>query len=189
MDEPLSNLDAKLRNQMRTELIELHKQLGTTFVYVTHDQTEAMSMATDIVLMNQGEIKQVDSPEKIYNDPDNLFAAQFIGNPTMNLFKREEMDPFLRLPVDIETIGFRPSKVRLLETGDTVSEGELVTSGPILTRELMGSEIIYRIQAPFGVITFKTFNEKQLPEDQTVRAAVMKKSMFFFDKAGRRVRV
>ena len=65
---------------MRTELIELHKQLGTTFVYVTHDQTEAMSMATDIVLMNQGEIKQVDSPEKIYNDPDNLFAAQFIGN-------------------------------------------------------------------------------------------------------------
>ena len=146
-------------------------------------------MATDIVLMNQGEIKQVDSPEKIYNDPDNLFAAQFIGNPTMNLFKREEMDPFLRLPVDIETIGFRPSKVRLLETGDTVSEGELVTSGPILTRELMGSEIIYRIQAPFGVITFKTFNEKQLPEDQTVRAAVMKKSMFFFDKAGRRVRV
>lgn len=189
MDEPLSNLDAKLRNQMRTELIELHKQLGTTFVYVTHDQTEAMSMATDIVLMNQGEIKQVDSPEKIYNDPDNLFAAQFIGNPTMNLFKREEMDPLLRLPVDIETIGFRPSKVRLLETGDTVSEGELVTSGPILTRELMGSEIIYRIQAPFGVITFKTFNEKQLPEDQTVRAAVMKKSMFFFDKAGRRVRV
>ena len=189
LDEPLSNLDAKLRNQMRTELIELHKQLGTTFVYVTHDQTEAMSMATDIVLMNQGEIKQVDSPEKIYNDPDNLFAAQFIGNPTMNLFKREEMDPLLRLPVDIETIGFRPSKVRLLETGDTVSEGELVTSGPILTRELMGSEIIYRIQAPFGVITFKTFNEKQLPEDQTVRAAVMKKSMFFFDKAGRRVRV
>lgn len=189
MDEPLSNLDAKLRNQMRTELIELHKQLGTTFVYVTHDQTEAMSMATDIVLMNQGEIKQVDSPEKIYNDPDNLFAAQFIGNPTMNLFKREEMGPLLRLPVDIETIGFRPSKVRLLETGDTVSEGELVTSGPILTRELMGSEIIYRIQAPFGVITFKTFNEKQLPEDQTVRVAVMKKSMFFFDKAGRRVRV
>ena len=189
MDEPLSNLDAKLRMEMRTELKRLHQETGSTFVYVTHDQTEAMSMATDIVLMNQGEIKQVDSPEKIYNDPDNLFAAQFIGNPTMNLFKREEMDPLLRLPVDIETIGFRPSKVRLLETGDTVSEGELVTSGPILTRELMGSEIIYRIQAPFGVITFKTFNEKQLPEDQTVRAAVMKKSMFFFDKAGRRVRV
>ena len=80
MDEPLSNLDAKLRNQMRTELIELHKQLGTTFVYVTHDQTEAMSMATDIVLMNKGVIQQHDSPLNIYSNPENLFTAQFIGN-------------------------------------------------------------------------------------------------------------
>ena len=107
----------------------------------------------------------------------------------MNLFKREEMGPLLRLPVDIETIGFRPSKGPASGDRGYGQRRELVTSGPILTRELMGSGIIYRIQAPFGVITFKTFNEKQLPEDQTVRVAVMKKSMFFFDKAGRRVRV
>lgn len=189
MDEPLSNLDAKLRNQMRTELIELHKQLGTTFIYVTHDQTEAMSMATDIVLMNQGEVQQVDSPERIYNDPGNLFAAQFIGNPTMNFFKRSEIESFLNLPEQVETVGFRPSKVRLLDPGDSLSGGEMVTSGPILTRELMGSEIIYRLRSPFGIITFKTFNEKQLPEDMTVRVAVMKNSMYLFDAGGRRVRV
>lgn len=194
MDEPLSNLDAKLRNQMRTELIELHKQLGTTFVYVTHDQTEAMSMATNIVLMNRGEIKQVASPEQIYHDPDNLFTAQFIGNPTMNLFKRDDfkharMEASLHLPPEAETIGFRPSKVRLLEDEDQAGAGELVTWGPILTRELMGSEIIYRIQAPFGIITFKTFNEKQLPEDQVVKVAVMKKNMYFFDSKERRVRI
>lgn len=79
MDEPLSNLDAKLRVSMRTELIELHNRLKTTFVYVTHDQTEAMSMGTKIILMNRGVIQQEASPADIYHDPDNLFTAQFIG--------------------------------------------------------------------------------------------------------------
>lgn len=189
MDEPLSNLDARLRNQMRTELIELHKQLGTTFVYVTHDQTEAMSMATDLVLMNQGQIKQAASPETIYHDPDNLFTARFIGSPTMNLMKRSDVRSLLELPEEVETIGFRPSKVRLLEGEDQVREGEISASGPILTRELMGSEIIYRIQSPLGIITFKTFNERQLPEDQEVNVAVVKSSMYFFDANERRVRL
>lgn len=85
MDEPLSNLDAKLRVSMRTELIELHNRLKTTFVYVTHDQTEAMSMGTKIILMNRGVIQQEASPTDIYHDPDNLFTAQFIGSPQMNV--------------------------------------------------------------------------------------------------------
>jgi len=85
MDEPLSNLDAKLRAAMRVELIELHKRLQTTFVYVTHDQVEAMSMADRIVLMEQGEIQQEGTPEEIYRDPNNVFTAQFIGTPPMNI--------------------------------------------------------------------------------------------------------
>ena len=81
MDEPLSNLDAKLRTAMRVELIELHKKLKTTFVYVTHDQVEAMSMADTIILMNEGKIMQEASPEEIYRNPANLFTARFIGSP------------------------------------------------------------------------------------------------------------
>lgn len=188
MDEPLSNLDAKLRNQMRTELIELHKQLGTTFVYVTHDQTEAMSMATDIVLMNKGVIQQHDSPLNIYSNPENLFTAQFIGNPTMNLFPCRRMEGLIDMPPGAETVGFRPSKVRLLEAGEEIREGDLVTGGPILTRELFGSEIIYRINAPFGVITFKTFNEEQLPVNMVVKVAVPVGSMYFFDVQERRLK-
>ena len=188
MDEPLSNLDAKLRNQMRTELIELHKQLGTTFVYVTHDQTEAMSMATDIVLMNKGVIQQLDSPLNIYSNPENLFTAQFIGNPTMNLFPCRRMEGLIDMPPGAETVGFRPSKVRLLEAGEEIREGDLVTGGPILTRELFGSEIIYRINAPFGVITFKTFNEEQLPVNMVVKVAVPVGSMYFFDAQERRLK-
>ena len=188
MDEPLSNLDAKLRNQMRTELIELHKQLGTTFVYVTHDQTEAMSMATDIVLMNKGVIQQHDSPLNIYSNPENLFTAQFIGNPTMNLFPCRRMEGLIDMPPGAETVGFRPSKVRLLEAGEEIREGDLVIGGPILTRELFGSEIIYRINAPFGVITFKTFNEEQLPVNMVVKVAVPVGSMYFFDAQERRLK-
>jgi multiple sugar transport system ATP-binding protein len=85
MDEPLSNLDAKLREHMRVELVRLHKQLGTTSIYVTHDQTEAMTMATKIVLMNAGKIQQFGVPEEFYNRPQNIFVAKFIGSPTMNI--------------------------------------------------------------------------------------------------------
>ncbi|MBI9012760.1 MAG: sn-glycerol-3-phosphate ABC transporter ATP-binding protein UgpC [Clostridiales bacterium] len=86
MDEPLSNLDAKLRVQMRAELIKLHQDLDTTFIYVTHDQTEAMTMGTRICVMNNGLIQQVDTPRAIYNNPTNMFVASFIGAPQMNFF-------------------------------------------------------------------------------------------------------
>ena len=87
MDEPLSNLDAKLRVQMRSEIIKLHEALGATTIYVTHDQTEAMTMATRIVVMNKGRIQQIGSPIEIYNHPANLFVAGFIGSPAMNFLK------------------------------------------------------------------------------------------------------
>lgn len=87
MDEPLSNLDAKLREHMRVELVRLHKALGTTSIYVTHDQTEAMTMATKIVLMNDGKIQQAGKPDEFYNKPANIFVAKFIGSPTMNIIE------------------------------------------------------------------------------------------------------
>lgn len=87
MDEPLSNLDAKLRVQMRTEIIRLHKQLGVTTVYVTHDQVEAMTMGNRIVVMKDGIIQQVDSPRVIYNNPKNMFVAGFIGTPPINFIE------------------------------------------------------------------------------------------------------
>ncbi|WIV11639.1 sn-glycerol-3-phosphate ABC transporter ATP-binding protein UgpC [Proteiniborus sp. MB09-C3] len=87
MDEPLSNLDAKLRVQMRTEILKLHKRLNTTFIYVTHDQVEAMTMGDRIVVMKDGIIQQVDTPNNIYKKPINLFVAGFIGNPPMNFIE------------------------------------------------------------------------------------------------------
>ncbi len=86
MDEPLSNLDAKLRNQMRVEIMKLYRQLDTTFIYVTHDQTEAMTLGTKLVVMKAGEIQQIATPEELYNEPANLFVASFIGVPQMNFF-------------------------------------------------------------------------------------------------------
>jgi len=91
MDEPLSNLDAKLRVQMRTEITKLHQRLDTTFIYVTHDQTEAMTMGTRIVVMRDGFIQQIDSPQNLYDWPQNLFVAGFIGTPPMNFFNGVEL--------------------------------------------------------------------------------------------------
>src|SRR5699024_5240254 len=85
MDEPLSNLDAKLRVHMRTEIAKLHEDLKTTMIYVTHDQTEAMTLADRIVIMDEGYIQQIGSPFEVYNSPKNAFVASFIGSPSMNL--------------------------------------------------------------------------------------------------------
>src|SRR5512135_1308862 len=86
-DEPLSNLDAKLRVQTRAELSKLHQRLQTTFIYVTHDQTEAMTMASRIAVMNKGVLQQLDTPQALYDNPDNMFVAGFMGSPAMNFFK------------------------------------------------------------------------------------------------------
>ena len=91
-DEPLSNLDAALRSEMRVEISKLHKKLNTNMIYVTHDQVEAMTLADRIVILNQGNIEQVGTPEEIYNDPANTFVAQFIGTPKMNILDVKEKD-------------------------------------------------------------------------------------------------
>jgi multiple sugar transport system ATP-binding protein len=131
-DEPLSNLDAKLRVQMRTEIKALHRRLASTSIYVTHDQIEAMTMADRIVVMNGGHIEQVGSPEDLYDRPANLFVAGFIGSPAMNFLTgsvRDDgsllVDGGLRLPLPRKlasgqrvTLGVRPEHVHLAEGAD-----------------------------------------------------------------------
>ena len=108
LDEPLSNLDAKLRASMRTELTKIHQRVGTTFVYVTHDQVEAMTMATRIVVMKDGVIQQVDTPQNLYDSPVNLFVAGFIGTPQMNF-----VNATLNKEGNGLTLTFGTSKVKL----------------------------------------------------------------------------
>src|SRR5919205_1576742 len=98
MDEPLSNLDAKLRVQMRTEIAKLHNRIGTTTIYVTHDQTEAMTMADRIVLLKDGVVQQIAPPKVLYDDPKNLFVAGFIGSPSMNFLPARLEGETIRLP-------------------------------------------------------------------------------------------
>ena len=108
MDEPLSNLDAKLRGQMRIELSKLHQRLGTTIIYVTHDQVEAMTLGTRIVVMNAGIVQQVDTPQALYDTPDNLFVAGFIGSPQMNF-----LDAVVSVEGDKAVLDLGESKITL----------------------------------------------------------------------------
>lgn len=95
MDEPLSNLDAKLRSQMRSEIKKLHKKLNATFIYVTHDQTEALTMGDRVVVLNEGRIQQIDTPQNIYNNPENVFVATFMGSNPMNIIEANIADGFM----------------------------------------------------------------------------------------------
>lgn len=133
-DEPLSNLDAELRVEMRVEISRLHRELGTTIVYVTHDQVEAMTLADKIVVLKEGLIQQVGRPLELYEDPQNIFVAGFIGSPTINFLKGSIVDSKLIIP-DLESskikvskaisssiseliVGLRPQHLQLIKTGD-----------------------------------------------------------------------
>ncbi len=124
MDEPLSNLDAKLRVQMRTEISKLHKRLETTFIYVTHDQTEAMTLGTRIVVLKDGFIQQVDSPQNLYHRPANLFVAGFIGSPQMNLIHAvvTEKGDALYLTFEGNEVKIPENKAKLVRDGGYISK-------------------------------------------------------------------
>ncbi len=174
MDEPLSNLDAKLRVAMRCELIEIHNRLQSTFVYVTHDQVEAMSMADNIVLMNAGTIQQQANPSVIYRDPNNVFSAKFIGTPPMNV---------LPLPGD-KFIGFRPERC-FLSGGNTDSLVQI--RGRIRTKEMLGSETLYKVDTAKGTLMIKTDTEA-FSFDETVNVSVEADSLYFFNSGEARIR-
>lgn len=172
MDEPLSNLDAKLRAQMRVELVKLHKQLDTTIIYVTHDQTEAMTLGTKIVVMKDGLIQQVGAPQSIYDNPVNLFVAGFLGSPSMNFFqctvKAEENNRTALLLDDAKTVkkvyldgtrgkqiadryngrhvilGIRPEDIYELEEAKKlgIENDSVDVDEPVVNREMLGAEVI-----------------------------------------------
>src|SRR5689334_15211234 len=129
MDEPLSNLDARLRVQMRAELKRLQHQLGTTTIYVTHDQAEAMTLATRVAVMKRGQLQQFDTPLNIYNHPANRFVAEFVGSPSMNFvegkiengtFKSATIHiPVTREDTDRITIGIRPEHIAVITERET----------------------------------------------------------------------
>ncbi len=154
LDEPLSNLDAKLRATMRTELTKIHQRVGTTFIYVTHDQTEAMTMATRIVVMKDGLIQQVDTPQNLYDKPCNLFVAGFIGTPQMNFvnctLKRQGEDTYL-----VYGEGETKSKIKLPAEKGNAPElkdyiGEEVIAG--IRPEAIHDDPAYLTQFPDCVI-------------------------------------
>ena len=176
MDEPLSNLDAKLRVQMRVELIELHHKLKTTFVYVTHDQIEAMSMADTIVLMNDGKIMQMDSPRKLYRDPDNLFAARFIGSPAMNIrkFGKEEY-----------ILGFRPEK-GIISTQEP--QGCYRTSGTVVAKEDLGSEIHYSVRDMYDDVSVIRSEEDDITVGEKVWIGAKPENIYLFGNDQLRIR-
>ena len=162
-DEPLSNLDAKLRVQMRSEISKLHQRLQTTFIYVTHDQTEAMTMATRIAVINKGDLQQLDTPQNLYDYPNNLFVAGFIGSPAMNFFPAKIVKEGNNFFVDSEdfkvqipdsltapfkgmdgkkvVFGIRPENIHDPEFSPSNIHGEKVSSKVDVT-ELMGNETL-----------------------------------------------
>ena len=176
MDEPLSNLDAKLRVQMRVELIELHNKLNTTFVYVTHDQVEAMSMADTIVLMNNGKIMQTASPSVMYRDPDNLFTARFIGSPAMNVRRIDEAG---------NVMGFRPERAMI--GLDRMSDAFAV-QGVVIAKELLGSVVNYSVRDKEGNVYIVSTESEDFSVNQTLWVGSLLKNIYVFDGKGQRVR-
>ena len=203
MDEPLSNLDAKLRAQMRVELVKLHKQLDTTIIYVTHDQTEAMTLGTKIVVMKDGLIQQVGAPQSIYDNPVNLFVAGFLGSPSMNFFrctvKAEENNRTALLLDDAKTVkkvyldgtrgkqiadryngrhvilGIRPEDIYELDEAKKlgIENDSVDVDEPVVNREMLGAEVILYFDEQG-----KTLSVRLSPENQT---QVGEKVSLYFD--------
>ena len=203
LDEPLSNLDAKLRAQMRTEISKLHQRLGTTFIYVTHDQTEAMTMGTRIVVMKDGIIQQVDTPQNLYDKPCNEFVAGFIGSPQMNFInatvaksgssyslKFDQYD--IKLPADKTAnldsyvgkevvCGIRPENVH-----DEPEFLERATDGIIEANvdvtELMGAEIYLYLSIAGIPITARVEPYSKAKPGDTIKVALDLSKIHIFDK-------
>ena len=181
-DEPLSNLDAALRGQTRVELAKLHRELGATTIYVTHDQVEAMTMADRVVVLRDGNIEQVGTPLELYDRPVNRFVAQFIGTPKMNVLPRREVPALCTgLPgPDDGSVGIRPEHLTLTAAGAGLIDGqvELVES--------LGSEtLIYLIVGGGHQIVVKQTERSALRPGERVGLTADTAAMHAFDSTGR----
>ena len=204
MDEPLSNLDAKLRVQTRSEIIKIHKRVGATTIYVTHDQTEAMTMADRIVVMKDGYIQQIGAPEDIYANPDNIFVSGFIGNPPMNFFKShfdgeklyilgEEQKLEIKLnkdgvsllkshreePYDL-TLGIRPEDIYL--KGDVNLKKDAQLFDVVCDfRELLGHELVVYTDLVGQKLLVKISNQIKVNSGDKLEVGINPHSLYFFD--------
>ena len=204
MDEPLSNLDAKLRVQMRTEIAKLHQRLGTTIIYVTHDQTEAMTLGTRIVVMKDGVVQQVDTPQNLYDKPGNLFVAGFMGSPQMNFLDAvvDVQGDKASLQIAGQSIELPPAKAKkLIEGGyggkkvtfgirpEDVDDSEMVVStskavfeSTINVYELLGAEVyLYFDLAEFPITARVDSRTTARPGDK-VKFAFDVEKIHIFDK-------
>jgi len=200
-DEPLSNLDAQLRAQMRLELKELRQRVPTTSIFVTHDQTEAMTLGDRIVVMKEGFVQQVGTPLELYRRPANRFVASFIGSPSMNFITADvtaEADHFLlacqgwqfRLPItrfpDLGSrvgrsvcIGMRPQHVRL---GAPMNDNQIAFKGTVMVTEQLGDEQLLAIRLGDGEIRIAGVDpDLTLPAGSEIEAAVATENLHFFD--------
>ncbi len=205
MDEPLSNLDAKLRVQMRIEIAKLHQRLGTTFIYVTHDQTEAMTLGTRIVVMKDGIIQQVDTPQKLYEKPDNLFVAGFMGSPQMNFMEAQVVvkgdkavlktkeNEFALPPAKAKKVieggyegktvilGIRPEDVNDSQMLIEASQGNTFEAA-IKVYELLGAEVFLYFEVEGFPITARVDSRTNARPGDIVRFAIDAEKIHIFDK-------
>jgi multiple sugar transport system ATP-binding protein len=174
-DEPLSNLDAALRVATRIEIARLHRELGATMVYVTHDQVEAMTLADRIVVLRAGKVEQVGAPMELYNNPANTFVAGFIGSPQMNFLKSGA------LGLHSDTVGIRPEHLILDDKGPI--------SGTVSHVEKLGGEtLVYVNTDAYGLLTVRLFGEHDQAVDTVVHLTPDSARAFHFDAAGARLR-
>ncbi|HJS77167.1 MAG TPA: ABC transporter ATP-binding protein, partial [Burkholderiales bacterium] len=174
MDEPLSNLDAQLRHDMRVEIRALQRRLGMTVVYVTHDQVEAMSMADHVVLLREGRIEQEGTPAELYSRPASTFAARFIGTPAMNLVPLEAVQPGARAGL---TAGIRPEHIRFSENG---------ISATVLTAEYHGADTIVTAQVNGSALLVRAPGQVDLAAGSQVRLGWEPAAVHIFDSEGRK---
>ena len=175
-DEPLSNLDAALRVATRIEIARLHRQLGATMIYVTHDQVEAMTLADRIVVLRAGKVEQVGAPMELYNDPANTFVAGFIGSPQMNFLKAGA------LGMRSDTMGVRPEHIALSRDSGQIA-------GTVSHVEKLGGETLVYVNTPAqGLLTVRLFGEHDYAVDETAYLTPDPARAFHFDAGGLRMR-
>jgi len=201
LDEPLSNLDAKLRVQMRAEIIKLHKKLNTTFIYVTHDQTEAMTMGSRIVIMKDGVVQQIDTPKNIYNNPANLFVASFIGSPQMNFMDAEVVAEHEKIKLVFADAVFclQESNQHLLREKGYIGKSVVLgirsenvnlsknncmvpLTGYVEVVECLGSETYVYINAQTGNVVARMPADFDVSIGDTVDAFFSDSKVYIFDK-------
>ncbi len=202
-DEPLSNIDAKLRTQMRIELIRLHRQLKTTFVYVTHDQTEAMTMGERIVVMKDGKIQQIDTPENLYNNPDNIFTAGFIGLPQMNFISgrlKNENDARMLIELDCVadksyelkntydfydnrqiTVGIRPEKLFIKRSNESFDDVIIFENCEVEAVEMLGAEQLVYFNFNGAKLISKVFDDIKIAKNDRLSLFCITNDIHIFD--------